>query len=259
MEALHWAFAAQRDHLQSDGKLGDSEAAFFEDSRLEHFWNDATKHLRGMVSDGSSAPHAAAEITGAFLVPLWLGYGATENRGLGEAKSRKAALLESAARSNALRPKAVKLAHDLADLLDQIEDETGVPDALRMWELVQDVLPNVVQGIKSAKCYVPIPTAAYGPRVSAALRHLATKLDDPVVFQAPGMQSAKVTWRDWLREAYTNARHELDPPLELREADWVALVRVLFPDLAGRPSRESVADVLREFRQQASDGGIFKT
>jgi hypothetical protein len=167
-------------------------------------------------------------------------------------------LLESAARSNALRPKAVKLAHDLADLLDQIEDETGAPDALRMWELAQDVLPHVMQGIKSAKCYVPIPTAAYGPRVSAALRHLATKLDDPVVFQAPGMQSAKVTWRDWIREAYTNACHELDPPIELREADWVALVRVLFPDPAGRPSRESVADVLREFRQQASDGGIFQ-
>lgn len=257
MDPLHRAFAAQRDYLRGIGKLGEREAAFFADSRLKTFWRQSTACLTAMAKAGWTERDAAAQIVGGFLTPLWLGYGVTENRGHGEVQSPKAVLLDSAARSNALRSQAVRLAHELADLLDKIGAEVGAPDTLRLWELAQDVLPQVVQGIKGAKCHVPIPTAAYGPRVSAALRHLAKTLEEPVAFQAPGLRSAKVTWRDWLREAHSNATETLDPPLILRETDWVALVRVLVTGPDSQPSRSSVADALRESALYATDDVIF--
>lgn len=246
MEQLHWAFAAEREHLRRIGKLGEGESAFFSDPRLQPFWASATTCLRDMIAGGWDAPGAATQIVGSFLTPLWLGYGATENRGGEIGRSRKAALLDSAARSNALRPQAVNLAHKLADLLDQIEGEHGAPDSLRLWELAQDLLPQVMQGIKAAKCHVPIPAAAYGTRVSTALRRLAADLEKPITFDTPGLRSTHVTWRDWLREARSNAAEEIETPLVLREADWIALVRVLVTRSDSNPSRESVAAVLRE-------------
>ena len=245
-ETLHRAFAAQRAHLLNIGKLGKSESAFFSDPRLEYFWASATAHLIKMIADGCSEQTAAERIVGGFLTPLWMGYGVTENRS-SSARSRKAVVLDSAARSNALRPRAVELAHSLANLLDQIDQEIAPPGCLRLWELAQAELPQVLDGIDTAPCHVHIPSTAYRPRVSDALRRLATELARPVTFDdVPGMRSTRVTWRDWLREARANVSQELDPPLDLREADWIALVRVLVAHSDSLPSRSSVADVLRE-------------
>lgn len=239
---IHPAFAAVRDHLGREGKLGDRETAFFSDSRLAPFWSAATACMRGMMMhSGYDMAAAAASIVGAFLTPLSMGYGATENRTGQEPKSFKARNLASAARSNALRPKAIELAQKLADHLDEIGQEIGAPDALKLWVLAQSQLPVVTDAIDHAGARVP--SYAYHARVSDALRHLADALQEPVSFKSPGMLSKKVTWRDWLREARANAAEELDPPMTLRETDWVVLVQVL---LAPNVSRDAVKAALRE-------------
>ncbi len=238
---IHSAFAAVRDHLEREGKLGMRERAFFTDEKLAKFWEACEAHLDNMSRLGSDFQTNASWIVACILIPSFMGYGVTETRTGQAPKSFKARMLASAAHSNALRCKAIELARKLANLLDEIEQEIGAPDALRLWELAQSQLPVVTDAIDHAGAHVP--SYAYHARVSDALRHLAKTLQEPVSFEdVPGMQSAKMTWRDWLRESRANFK-DLPVPLSLRESDWVALVQVL---LAPNVSREAVRAALQD-------------
>lgn len=218
--------------------LSEHEKNFFTDSRLSKFWECVDKYLSNLPADSQDG--ASAFLIGSFITPLVL-YGKT---GTAENPSPK-----------------INTLNRLMEI-DQLLDNAGTQAA----ELSKTLLK-----LKVAGEFIPfsalLSSGIYSYLDQSEIERILSLSDRMAAYEAidllwesimeherargwlndvPGMKSNKSSWRDWLAEARSNIGRLLriyPGEFKVREADWVALAKILIDE---NISRESVRDALRK-------------
>lgn len=219
--------------VASKGRGGTWEALFI-DPQLSSMWREVGRQ----IAITSRTFEACQYFVGCVLNPLDL-YAKTGTVDRPTFKVRVRARQGEAAD---LIGRAATLSRELLQVLNDIGETTPyAPCELGLLRLVRKTTGLELSEVSSY--YDGIP-------VRDALLHLAEALEKHpstgnLFAEVPGMASQKAGWRDWIREAkesLQNMERIYGAPVVLREADWLALCKVM---VSPAITRDAVHDALR--------------
>lgn len=228
--------------MKAEGLLSERQQAFFTDKRLIKFWGKVEKYLSGLLTDDEQ--DTADMLVGAFLTPLFFGYGETGTR---DKPTRKTRIMDAQHKADPVISRIARLAGELADALEELESVTPYhPCQVRLLAIVRQLIRD--EKIEELTSYWE------GVRTYEALRILQAKFSEypeanDLFKDVPGMASQKASWRDWMCEAESNLAGMLRAhpgDLALGESDWLNIVNVLI----GHVSRNTMQDARRSCNPQ---------
>lgn len=229
------------EHMAAENSLSEREKNFFTDSRLFIFWRNAGEYLSSLRNDlrqdvNDYHENVASFFVGSFICPL-APYGKT---GTKENPSPKIKILTRMKVVDQLLNQSSVQAESLYETLRQLD---AIGEFVPSDTILNDIIGDA--GIKQSMFYpqhMPLHELLV-PVVKFLKGYERLALDSK---KSVGMKSNKSTWRDWLAEAKSNIDQLLityPGELKIREADWVALAKILIDE---NISRESVRDSLRK-------------